>query len=89
MDSIRPRVWRDRRVEWWYQQNVYLFVQEALLHESPRLLEEFELAQEFPFELVADGVLGSLLRVTTLRGLLAALPGVAMRAVRRLLTGRR
>jgi SAM-dependent methyltransferase len=89
LDPIRPRVWRDRRVEWWYQQNVCLFVQEALLHKSPRLLEEYELAQEFPLELVADGVLGSLLRVMTLRGLLAALPGVAMRAVRRLLTGRR
>jgi hypothetical protein len=87
LDPIRPRVWRDRRVEWWYQQNVYLFVKKTLLDNSPRLLEEYELAREFPFELVADRVLGSLLRLSTLRGLLTALPGVAMRSVRRMLAG--
>lgn len=32
-DCIRPRVWGDNRVAWWYAQNVLLFVREGLTAE--------------------------------------------------------
>jgi SAM-dependent methyltransferase len=83
LDPIRPRVLRDRRVEWWYQQNAFLFVRQALLAERPALHEEYTLAGEFPFEVVREGALAPLTRSRTLRELLGALPGTAWRALRR------
>jgi SAM-dependent methyltransferase len=36
-DCLRDRVWRDRRVEWWYRQNVLLFVRAQARSNYPRL----------------------------------------------------
>lgn len=83
LDPIRPRVLRDRRVEWWYQQNAFLFVRETELANRPALREEHALAAEFPFEVVREGVLAPLTRPRTLSQLLGALPGTAWRALRR------
>lgn len=33
-DPIRPRIWRNSRVKWWYQQNMLLFVHSSL---NPKL----------------------------------------------------
>jgi SAM-dependent methyltransferase len=83
LDPIRPRVWRDRRVEWWYQQNTFLFVKQSALADRPALREEHELAAEFPFEVVHKKSFAPLVTKTTLRGLLCTLPGTAWRALRR------
>lgn len=83
LDPIRPRVWRDRRVEWWYQQNTFLFVKQSALADRPALREEQALAAEFPFEVVHKKSFDPLVTKTTLRGLLCALPGTAWRALRR------
>jgi SAM-dependent methyltransferase len=83
LDPIRPRVLRDRRVEWWYQQNAFLFVRQSVLADRPALSEEYALACEFPFEVVREGVLAPLTRPQTLSNLLRALPGTAWRALRR------
>ena len=83
LDPVRPRVLRDRRVEWWYQQNTFLFVRQSALADRPALREEHALAAEFPFEVVGEKSFAPLVAATTLRGLLGALPGTAWRALRR------
>jgi SAM-dependent methyltransferase len=37
IDCIRPVVWDDRRVAWWYAQNTLLFVEHTHLPDYPRL----------------------------------------------------
>jgi len=36
-DCLRDRVWRDRRVEWWYRQNLLIFVRAQARSNYPRL----------------------------------------------------
>jgi SAM-dependent methyltransferase len=31
VDSIRPLIWRDAQIAWWYRQNVYLYATDGLL----------------------------------------------------------
>jgi 2-polyprenyl-3-methyl-5-hydroxy-6-metoxy-1,4-benzoquinol methylase len=42
IDCIRPRIWNDHDVEWWYAQNILLMVREDTLRSSPALSAEFE-----------------------------------------------
>jgi SAM-dependent methyltransferase len=84
LDPFRPRVWRDRRVNWWYQQNLFLYARESELAARPVLRAEYELAQEFPFELVHEQVFAPLVEPPALGATVRALPGAAWRAVRRL-----
>lgn len=86
LDPIRPKVWRDRRVEWWYQQNIYLYVNESVIATNPRLDEEYELSKQFPFELVYDYVMGKLHQATTVRGMVTALPGAVIKAANRVVS---
>lgn len=37
IDALREMLWEDARVDWWYQQNIMLFADEAHLHRSPAL----------------------------------------------------
>jgi hypothetical protein len=37
IDCIREQVWQNPRVEWWYAQNILLFVRDDHLHTHPRL----------------------------------------------------
>ena len=37
LDPVRRRVWRNPDVEWWYQQNTYLYAHRAALGEHPKL----------------------------------------------------
>lgn len=36
-DLIRPRIWADDRIEWWYRQNCLIFARPQRLHEVPAL----------------------------------------------------
>jgi SAM-dependent methyltransferase len=36
-DILRPRLWSNRSVAWWYAQNMFLFVDRDVLTDSPRL----------------------------------------------------
>lgn len=40
IDCIRRRIWDDENVEWWYAQNIILYVNGDLIERYPRLLEE-------------------------------------------------
>ena len=42
VDCIRPRIWNDHDVEWWYAQNMLLMVKEDTLRASPALMSELE-----------------------------------------------
>jgi SAM-dependent methyltransferase len=83
LDPIRPRVWRERSVEWWYKQNVYLYCDRSYLATANAALrEEAELAATCPFELLYAGVFDPL---TTVRGLAQHLVKAAPRAIGRIL----
>ncbi|MEW6736710.1 MAG: methyltransferase domain-containing protein [Acidobacteriota bacterium] len=80
LDPIRPRVWQDTRVEWWYRQNVFLFVSEQTLAHSPKLRDERIRTDAEQLECLHPNIL---LRYTTLRGMLQELPRVAWRTLQR------
>lgn len=43
VDCIRRKIWRNSDVEWWYAQNLLVFVADEMLANYPRLQHEFEL----------------------------------------------
>ena len=47
IDAIRPKVWDDERVVWWYRQNTFLFVSPRLLQGNAALQQE--LFGQFPW----------------------------------------
>ena len=53
LDPVRPRVWRNPDVEWWYQQNTLLYAHPTALREHPKLVAEHRLTQDHPMELVS------------------------------------
>jgi SAM-dependent methyltransferase len=52
IDCIRNRVWRDEQVEWWYAQNMLLFVRRSGLNHYPQLLGEWDGHARLPLSLV-------------------------------------
>lgn len=42
IDCLRPRIWNDTEVEYWYAQNMFLFVNKRKLNQYPRLKNEIE-----------------------------------------------
>lgn len=65
LDPVRPHVWRDPGVEWWYKQNLYLYCRPDVLAANSDLRKEADLATAHPFELLHHDAFGSLM---TLRG---------------------
>lgn len=52
VDCVRPRVWRDPDVAFWYAQNTILYVEEKRLPEHPRLLSEWQARGDGPLSIV-------------------------------------
>lgn len=52
IDCIRPRVWDRNDVEYWFQQNCFLFVKNALIGQHKRLPEEVRLTRMHQLSLV-------------------------------------
>lgn len=42
LDCLRERFWNDGSVEWWYAQNILLFVKEEVLNSNQNLLELYQ-----------------------------------------------
>jgi SAM-dependent methyltransferase len=42
VDFIRPKVWANDRVEWWYAQNILLFANQPYIDARPQLRKAFE-----------------------------------------------
>jgi hypothetical protein len=62
LDAIRPLVWRNPQVEWWYKQNIYLYCRTDIIAASPALHREAELSAIAPFELLHTDILSPLMR---------------------------
>ena len=78
LDVIRPLIWQDRRVNWWYQQNMFLFAGHEALVQSPELRAAAETAQGPQLELLSEA---SIYRLTSFGGLLRELFPSAKRMV--------
>ena len=85
LDVVRPRIWRDPRILYWYRQNLYLFVSPEAVKTLPRPTENGEGPLEADLELIHPAILG---RYQTFSGLLRELPGAFWRALQKRLGGR-
>ncbi|MGH7898981.1 MAG: class I SAM-dependent methyltransferase [Candidatus Binatia bacterium] len=52
VDCIRPRIWRNPEVDWWYAQNALLFVERGRLEQDERLRREAERTERGRLDLV-------------------------------------
>jgi SAM-dependent methyltransferase len=41
VDYFRSKIWGDVRIDWWYQQNLLLYIKKASLHKYPELDEAY------------------------------------------------
>jgi SAM-dependent methyltransferase len=78
-DCLRPRLWDDDRVAWWYRQNVMLFAADASLLDEPGPATE-PLALVHPLQV--DAIL-TRPNVLTLRELVRQLPPAVRRSIHR------
>ena len=78
LDPIRRLILGDPRVEWWYQQNLFVFASEGAIKAHPKL-SAGHLAM--PLELIHSDLLKETTRVRTLSELVKALPAAIRRAV--------
>lgn len=56
-DPVRPRVWADERVEWWYRLNTLLFLSAELLRSRPELQALVEDGRSRPTDVVHPAML--------------------------------
>jgi SAM-dependent methyltransferase len=52
IDWVRPRIWRDEGVEWWYAQNVLLYAERERVRDDPRLQAAYEATRLQPLSVV-------------------------------------
>lgn len=85
IDCIRPRVWENARVQWWYAQNTLLYARREMLASNPALRCAYEASASQPLNLVhPQRYLGAAdLRRLGPRRLLAALPAAVWHSVQR------
>lgn len=83
LDSIRPHIRDDRRIDWWYRQNIVMFASNEGISRNPRLaaIDDRRPAQEF--EWVHINVVHDLLKSRISKGLhrLSTLSEKALRRV--------
>jgi len=84
IDCVRPRVWRNEGVEWWYAQNVILYAERECIRGEPRLQAAYEATRLQPLSIVHPRkylwLIDWLHMVRVLRGDLAAVipPGARL-----------
>jgi SAM-dependent methyltransferase len=52
LDVLRPKIWNNSRVEYWYAQNTLLYVDKGKLESSPSLREANELSKGLPLSVI-------------------------------------
>ena len=95
IDAVRPHVWRDPKVQFWYAQNALLFVRQEQVAKNTGL-QNFLSGLSLPIDLVHPRCLLDVARESEerlaaaqgLRHLLKNLPGAAHRAMRDRFRGR-
>jgi hypothetical protein len=81
MDCLRPRIWQDARVAWWYRQNIFLYASAEGLARWPALRDESQRARATDMKLVHADVLReqASVRRTLLHNLQRITPGIRRR----------
>ena len=79
LDPIRRLILGDSRVEWWYQQNIFIFASEDAIESHPKLSAGHRAT---PLELIHSNLLKEVTRERTLSELVKALPAAIRRSVR-------
>jgi SAM-dependent methyltransferase len=77
LDPIRRHIWKDNRIQWFYRQNIFLYVSQNSLTKSESLQAEERLAE------LDVTYIECLNRYRTLKGVLGELPRVINDAIRR------
>lgn len=75
LDPVRRHIWRNDRVQWWYRQNMFLYVARDAIAGSALLQEEERIVE---LDLI---YIEHLARFKTLRGVLRELPRLVKEAV--------
>jgi SAM-dependent methyltransferase len=85
IDCIRPRVWENAHVQWWYAQNTLLYAQWETLANNPALRCAYEASAGRPLNLVHPQRYLGAANLSRLgpRRLLAALPAAVWHSIRR------
>jgi SAM-dependent methyltransferase len=94
VDVVRPRIWRDEEVSWWYRQNALLFCTSELLDDRPALRVAREATRDDQLAVVhpilytwmcvqRDRIAAEAARPPSMREVADMVPGAAARAVRR------
>ncbi len=52
IDCVRPRVWDNQEVAWWYAQDTLLYVHEELIEQSPRLKASGSHVHRLPLDII-------------------------------------
>jgi SAM-dependent methyltransferase len=79
LDILRPRIWQDRTVDWWYRQNLFLYANDEAIA-TFRALQQGAERGDNDLELIYPGIL---YRHDSLQGLLQDLPKLTWRAIKR------
>jgi hypothetical protein len=61
IDALRPRIWEDSRVAWWYRQNLMMYVDEQELKRRPKLESFHHCQSDKPLPLVHPEMLREVL----------------------------
>ena len=52
IDAIRPKIWYNDKVEYWYCQNIVLYVNQKAIDNYHRLMKEIKAPQSYPLSIV-------------------------------------
>jgi SAM-dependent methyltransferase len=80
LDPFRRHIWQDCRVAWYYQQNLYVYVQQAQVESTPILRGEFERRQQCSLTLIHPKILRPMKQA---RPALKLLPALIVTALHR------
>jgi SAM-dependent methyltransferase len=83
IDAIRPKIWLNTKVEWWYKQNITVYAHINHIDGNPKLKSEYELTNNDTYELVNKQVIDSVVSRYTLSGTLRSMPSILLKAILR------
>ena len=89
VDAIRPRIWCNSRVAWWYRQNLVLFLNSQVMEEHPQLDRYRDRGDKDRLLVIHHEVYErQRAHAASLSQIFRALPGAVVGSLKRRLTGR-
>jgi hypothetical protein len=83
IDTIRPKIWLNNNIEWWYKQNLVLYANKDYVYNNHHLKNEYDLTSGDTYELVNRQVIDAVASRSTFSGTLRSLPNAFFKAVMR------